>query len=74
MTVEKLVNSYCFDFIKAVDELTLVFPDENEIVELKSIDKIPYDYRNISITGFEFSVRSHEEKGRKKYIFFIETR
>lgn len=74
MTVEKLVNSYCFDFIKAVDELTLVFPDENEIVELKSIDKIPYDYRDIPITGFEFSVRSHEEKGRKRYIFFIETR
>lgn len=74
MTVEKLVNSYCFDFIKAVDELTLVFPDENEIVELKSIDKIPYDYRDIPITGFEFSVRSHEKKGRKRYIFFIETR
>lgn len=74
MTVEKLVNSYCFDFIKAVDELTLVFPDENKIVKLENVDKIPYDYRNIPITGFEFSVRSHEKKGRKRYIFFIETR
>lgn len=74
MTVEKLVNSYCFDFIKAVDELTLVFPDENKIVRLENTDKIPYDYCNIPITGFEFSVRSHEKKGRKRYIFFIETR
>lgn len=74
MTVEKLVNSYCFDFIKAVDELTLVFPDENKIVKLENTDKIPYDYRDIPITGFEFSVRSHEKKGRKRYIFFIETR
>lgn len=31
MMVEKLVNSYCFDFIKAVDELIIIFPDENEI-------------------------------------------
>ena len=74
MTVEKLVNSYCFDFIKAVDELTLVFPDENKIVKLENIDEIPYEYRNIPITGFEFSVRSHEEKSRKRYIFFIDTR
>ena len=74
MTVEKLVNSYCFDFIKAVDELTLVFPDENKIVKLENVDKIPYDYRDIPITGFGFSVRSHEKKGRKRYIFFIETR
>ena len=74
MTVEKLVNSYCFDFIMAVDELTLVFPDENKIVKLENVDKIPYDYRDIPITGFEFSVRSHEKKGRKRYIFFIETR
>lgn len=74
MTVEKLVNSYCFDFIKAVDELTLVFPDENKIVRLENTDKIPYDYRDIPITDFEFSVRSHEKKGRKRYIFFIETR
>ena len=74
MTVEKLVNSYCFDFIKAVDELVLVFPDENEIIKLKDIDKIPYYYRDIPITGFEFFVRSLEEKDRKKYIFFIETR
>lgn len=74
MTVEKLVNSYCFDFIKAVDKLTLVFPDENKIVKLENTDKIPYDYRDIPITGFEFSVRSHEKIGRKRYIFFIETR
>lgn len=73
MTVEKLVNSYCFNFIKAVDEVTLVFPDKNKIVKLENIDEIPYEYRNISITGFEFSVRSHEETGRKRYIFFIET-
>lgn len=74
MTVEKLVNSYCFNFIKAVDEVTLVFPDKNKIVKLENIDEIPYEYRNIPITGFEFSVRSHEEKGRKRYIFFIDTR
>lgn len=74
MTVEKLVNSYCFNFIKAVDEVTLVFPDKNKIVKLENIDEIPYEYRNIPITGFEFSARSHEEKGRKRYIFFIDTR
>lgn len=74
MTVEKLVNSYCFNFIKAVDEVTLVFSDKNKIVKLENIDEIPYEYRNIPITGFEFSVRSHEETGRKRYIFFIDTR
>lgn len=74
MTVEKLVNSYCFNFIKAVDEVTLVFPDKNKIAKLENIDEIPYEYRNIPITGFEFSVRSHEETGRKRYIFFIDTR
>ena len=74
LTVEKLIKSYCFDFIKAVDELILVFPSENKIIELEDVEKIPYDYRDVLITGFEFSVRSLEEKGRKRYTFFIETR
>lgn len=74
MTVEKLIKSYCFDFIKAVDELILAFPSENKIIELEDVEKIPYDYRDVPITGFEFSVRSLEEKGRKRYTFFIETR
>ena len=74
MTVEKLVNSYCFDFIKAVDELILAFPGDNKIVKLENIDKIPYDYQNIPVTEFEFFIQSLEEKGRKRYMFFIETR
>lgn len=72
MTVEKLVNSYCFDFIKAVDELIIIFPNENEILELEDVEKIPYEYKEIPVIGFEFSVQSHEDKGKKRYIFFIE--
>ena len=74
LTIEKLVNSYCFDFIKAVDELIIIFPDESEILELEDVEKIPYKYKEIPVIGFEFSVRSHEKKDRKRYIFFIETR
>lgn len=74
LTIEKMVNSYCFDFIKAVDELIIIFPDENEILELEDVEKIPYKYKEIPVIGFEFSVRSLEEKGRKRYTFFIETR
>ena len=57
LTIEKLVNSYCFDFIKAVDELIIIFPDESEILELEDVEKIPYKYKEIPVIGFEFSVR-----------------
>lgn len=74
LTIEKLVNSYRFDFIKAVDELIIIFPDENEILELENVEKIPYKYKGVPVIGFEFSIQSLEKKGRKRYTFFIETR